>query len=122
MRNGKKRWIYRLQSKRGKNGVVLQCSGNFIVNSIPLARETFDEIESGHDERIALDLTLVTGFDDAAMSIILNLNRRIVRKNGRMVVIGPNEKIRETFARIGFIPAVQIFDSTDLFMQSLTVQ
>ena len=36
-----------------------------------------------------------------------------------MVVIGPNEKIRETFAGIGFDAFVRIFDTTDLFMESL---
>ena len=65
---------------------VVQCSGNFIVNSIPFARKRFDEIASGPIKRTALDLTRITGFDAAAMSIILNFNKRHhseKRHNGR---------------------------------------
>jgi anti-anti-sigma regulatory factor len=98
---------------------IVRFSGNFIVNSLSLARTRFDEIESGQNQRAALDLTLVTGFDAAAMSIILNFNQKIVRKSGIVVVIGPNEKVRETFARLGFDTDVQIFDTFDLFRQSL---
>jgi anti-anti-sigma regulatory factor len=97
---------------------LVQFSGNFIVYSIPLARQRFDEEQSGRHERTALDLTRVTGFDASAMCMILNFNMRIIRNNGTMVVIGPNETIREAFARLRFDAEVPIFDTADLFMRS----
>jgi anti-anti-sigma factor len=97
----------------------VQCSGNFIVNSIPLARKKFDELQSGDNGRVALDLTRVTDFDAAAMCMVLNFNRELLRKNGNLVLIGPGQRVREAFARIGFDSAVRIFDSADLFVASL---
>jgi anti-anti-sigma factor len=100
---------------------IVRFSGNFIVNSIPLVRKRLDELENGNQGKVALDLSLVTGFDAAAMSIILNFHHKIVRANGNVIVIAPGEKIREAFANIGFDRAVSIFDTADLFMRSGSV-
>jgi anti-anti-sigma regulatory factor len=100
---------------------IVRFSGNFIVNSIPLVRKRLDELEAGNQEKVALDLSMVTGFDAAAMSIILNFHHMIIRANGCVAVIAPGENIRESFAKIGFESAVPIFDSFDLFMRSNSV-
>lgn len=96
---------------------IIRFTGNFIVNTIPLVRKHIDEIEAGAAQKIALDLTEVSAIDSATMSIILNFGTRVRRKGGVAEIIGPGEKIMNSFYRIGLDSVTPVFPSRTLFEQ-----
>jgi anti-anti-sigma factor len=98
---------------------IVAMTGKFVVKTLALVRKTFNSIQSRKNLSIALDLTRVTQIDSSALTVILNLQKRLQQKNGRAALIGPNEVIKETLFMVGFNLAVPIYHTRADFEQSV---
>jgi len=106
-----------VEKRRGWHIIVL--TGKFVVKTIALVRKQFDAIEPGKSPSVAVDLTRVTQLDSSALTTILNFQKRLGEKNGRVVVVGPDEGIRETLFVVGFNLAVTIYSTRTEFEQCI---
>jgi len=98
---------------------IIVLTGKFVVKTIALVRKVFDSIQSRKNLSVALDLTRVTQIDSSALTVILNLQKRLHETNGRAALIGPNEVIKETLFMVGFNLAVPIYHTRADFEQSV---
>ena len=90
---------------------IIVLTGKFVVKTIAMVRKVFESIQSRKSTGIALDLTHVSQIDSSALTVILNLQKRLQQKNGRAALIGPNEVIKETLFMVGFNLAVPIYNT-----------
>ena len=98
---------------------ILSLTGHFVVKSFALLREHFNRIESGPTPKVAIDLTQTVQLDSSALTVLLNFQRRLHDKNGRIAIIGPNAEIKETLLLVGFNLAVPIFSTREMFEKSV---
>jgi anti-anti-sigma factor len=101
---------------------IIILSGKFVVKFFATVRNLFAGIEAEQRPKVALDLTHVTQIDSSALTTILNLQKRLQEKKGRIVLIGPNSAIKETFYIVGFNLAVPIFSTRSAFEQSVAAE
>jgi anti-anti-sigma factor len=95
-------------------------TGKFVVKTLSVVRKVFDSLQSRKILHIALDLSCVTQIDSSALTVMLNLQKRLQQKNSRMALIGPNEMIKETLFMVGFNLAVPIYNTLAEFEQSVS--
>jgi anti-anti-sigma factor len=98
---------------------LLHLKGKFVVKSFNIVRNLFDELEHLTTPRVAVDLTHVSHIDSSALTIILNLQKRLKARGGQAVIIGPNAEISETFSIVGFSLAVPVYSSRAVFEKSV---
>jgi anti-anti-sigma factor len=109
-----------VREHKGWHLIVL--SGKFVVKTISLVRKAFESLQSRKVLYIALDLTGVTQIDSSSLTVMLNLQKRIQQKSGRMALIGPNEVIKETLFMVGFNKAVPMYNTQDEFEHTICPQ
>ncbi|MBN2037045.1 MAG: STAS domain-containing protein [Chitinispirillaceae bacterium] len=100
---------------------ILNLAGPFVVKSFNTVRRLFDELEATPQPRVAVDMTSVGQIDSSALTVILNLQKRLKAKGGRLAVIGPSKDISETFSIVGFSLAVPVYSSRSTF-EKLSLQ
>ena len=101
---------------------IIILNGQFVVKSFSLLRKHFSEIEAVPNPKVAMDLSQVIQLDSSALTVLLNFQKRLQEKNGRIVIIGPNEEIKETLFLVGFNMAVPIYGTRDVFEKSMTAK
>lgn len=98
---------------------LLNLSGKFVVKSFNNVRSVFEELELLQNPNVAVDLSLVSQIDSSALTIILNLQKRLKAKGGQVVIIGPNAEITETFSIVGFSLAVPVYSTRGVFEKKI---
>ncbi|MBN1130468.1 MAG: STAS domain-containing protein [Chitinispirillaceae bacterium] len=98
---------------------ILHLKGKFVVKSFNTVRMVFDKLERLDTPRVAVDLTSVSQIDSSALTIILNLQKRLKARGGQATIIGPNPEISETFSIVGFSLAVPVYSTRAVFEKSL---
>jgi anti-sigma B factor antagonist len=101
---------------------ILNLTGKFVVKSFNRVRAAFEEIELLKAPHVAVDLTDVTQIDSSALTIILNLQKRLKEKDGQVAVIGPNTEISETFSIVGFSLAVPVYSTRQVFERKICLK
>jgi anti-anti-sigma factor len=98
---------------------IIKLDGKFVVQSFAPVRNDFDSIESEKTPKIALDMSGITLIDSSALTIVLNLQKRLKDKGGELAIFGPNALIKETLLIVGFNMAVPIYNTRAMFEQSV---
>jgi anti-anti-sigma factor len=101
---------------------LLLLTGKFVVKSFNEVRKYFDDLEQMPELKVAVDLTHVSMIDSSALTIILNLQKRLKAKDGQVAIIGPNPDISETFSIVGFSLAVPIYGTRATFEKSVLLK
>jgi anti-sigma B factor antagonist len=99
---------------------IINLKGRFVVKSFNLVRKILDEIESRPQPKVAVDMSNVVQIDSSALTILLNLQKRLKEKQGQVAIIGPNAEISETFSIVGFSLAVPVYSSRAIFEKSFS--
>lgn len=102
-----------------RNWHIVTLSGKFVVQSFSIVRNKFDTMETGRAPNVAIDMTGITQIDSSALTIVLNFQKRLQEKGGRLVIFGPNAIIKDTLLIVGFNMAVPIFNTRAMFEQSV---
>jgi len=110
-----------LTREEWNNWQVINLKGKFVVKSFNTVRRIFDEIELHANPKVAVNLSNVSQIDSSALTILLNLQKRLKEKNGLAVIIGPNAEISETFSIVGFSLAVPVYGSRAAFEKQFSV-
>lgn len=99
---------------------IITLSGKFVVQSFSLVRNKLETMETGPARNVALDMSSVSQIDSSALTIILNFQKRLLDKGGRLVIFGPNAIIKDTLLIVGFNMAVPIYNTRAMFEQSVS--
>lgn len=96
---------------------IVSIEGKFVVKNLTLIRSVFNDAELSNEKDLAIDLSETTHLDSSALTLMINLNKRILKRNGRLVIIKPNKDISEVFEIVGFDKLIPIYETFELFRE-----
>ena len=80
---------------------IIILRGKFIVKNLAKIRLYFEEAEKVASPHIAIDMGEVTQIDSSAITILVNFQRRVIHKEGLLVLFGLSDDIAEIFSIAG---------------------
>ena len=94
---------------------IIELRGKFVIKNLALIRRYFDQTEQFDLPRIAIDMTGVSQLDSSAITILVNFQRRIIQKDGLLVLFGMHGDIAEIFSIVGIDKMFRICGSREEF-------
>jgi anti-anti-sigma factor len=94
--------------------IIAPC-GKLIVKNLTIVRGRFETAEQAQQPLIAIDLSAVTQLDSSAITMLINFQKRIIRKNGHLVLFAPCSDIAELFSIVGIDKSFSICETRDDF-------
>ena len=76
---------------------ILSIEGVFVLRQLQTARHAFDYFEQKSGAKVALDLSQTQGLDSSAITLMMNLQKRLKSEGGRLVILEPSPEIRSIF-------------------------
>jgi anti-anti-sigma factor len=80
---------------------VVILEGKFIVRNLTMIRKAFERAEREVAPGIAIDMNGVSQIDSSAITLLINFQRRVVRKDALLVLFGMRPDIAEIFSIVG---------------------
>jgi len=101
--------------------VNIKTDGNIVIISIEgsIDSKTAGDLQSQIMEKVSetnnvlLDLTKVDYVSSAGLRVLLMIYRQIKSKNGKVILVGVSEEIRDVMSMTGFINFFEIADNID---------
>lgn len=81
---------------------AIEMAGDVDANSAPLVQEQVLPLAQP-GSRILLDMTKVPYMSSAGLRMLLSLYRQVSSKDGRLVLVGLSDDIRDTMSITGFL-------------------
>ena len=88
------------ESERG-GWCIVALHGKFIVRNLTAVRRVLEKTEAGSWRGIALDMGGISQVDSSAITLLVNFQRRLIQKNGLLVLFGMRSEIAEIFSIVG---------------------
>jgi anti-anti-sigma factor len=85
-----------------------------LKDSIVLKSHVNTLLDKGHLQ-VALDLSKVTYLDSGALNVLIYAHNALKRKDGGLVLIQPNEYVRDVLEVVGLDKLVKIYTSDEEF-------
>ena len=101
--------------KQLNNWMVFILKGQFIVRNIAYIRQYFERAEDMLPPEVAIDMGEVTQIDSSAITMLINFQRRIIQKNGRLVLFGMCPDVADIFSIVGIEKIFRICTTNDDF-------
>ena len=80
---------------------IIALHGQFIVKNLTLVRRHFELAGRLPRPLVAIDMGGVSQLDSSAVTLLVNFQRRIIRKDGLLVLYGLRDDIAEIFSILG---------------------
>jgi anti-anti-sigma factor len=98
---------------------VIAIDGEFASRHLEKVEQCLQELEQGEQWQIAFDLSKTTHFDSRAVTLMLNLYKKITDKKGGMAVINPRADILGILSIVGLNTLVSIYDTRSQFEEAI---
>lgn len=105
-----------------ENWRIVSLEGKFIVKYLAQIRKAIDPIENAEHPLVAFDFSATSHMDSSAISLIVNFNRKIVEKKGKLVLFGANEDITGIINIVGLDSTVPLLKTQADFEQSVRLK
>lgn len=101
--------------------VNIITNGNIVIISVEgsIDSKTAGELQSqimgkvNETDNVLLDLTEVDFVSSAGLRVLLMIYRQIKSKNGKVILVGVSEEIKDVMSMTGFINFFEITDNID---------
>lgn len=81
---------------------IIALNGKFVVKNLTMIRKKFEEtVGNRTNTLVALDMSRVTQLDSSAITLLLNFQRRIFDKGGKLTLLSLSYEITEIFSIVG---------------------
>ena len=80
---------------------VIALQGKFNVKHLTQVRGRLERAEQGTHRGIAIDMSGVSQVDSSAITTLVNFQRRVIQKDGLLVLFGMHADIAEIFSIVG---------------------
>ena len=94
---------------------IIILKGKFIVRNLTIIRRVFERAEGEHLPKVAIDMDGVQQVDSSAITILMNFQRRIIQKDGLLVLFGLQPDITEIFSIVGIDKLFRICTTREHF-------
>jgi anti-anti-sigma factor len=103
------------QITRWNDWDVVTAPTQFVVRNLVNMRQTLEPLMEQPSPKVAFDLGQTRYIDSSAMSLILNVNKRLDAASGKLALFGPNEELQEIFSIVDLRSAVSVFETREKF-------
>ena len=97
---------------------IVALIGKFVTKAISQVNKLFNEFEKAGTVNVALDLSRTTHMDSSAITCLLQFYKRIVIKNGKIVLFGANDDITGIITIVGLDHSVPLCKTKLDFQQN----
>jgi len=94
---------------------IVSVEGAMLMTRMTHTPPIFEVLSAKPSPAIALDLSRTEAMDSGALSILVNLKKRVNENGGELVVVSPSEEIRMLFGIVSFDEHLRVFDSRSEF-------
>jgi anti-anti-sigma factor len=102
---------------RGWHRVTIK--GELILKHLLKVRRILETLEADETPRIALDLTATAYVDSSAITMILNVHRKVRSRGGDLVISGYNAQIESVFSIVNIQEAMTVYADRAAFERAL---
>lgn len=99
-------------------GTVVELEGDVDANTAPKIQEKVLPM-AGPDSKILVDMTKVPYMSSAGLRMLLSLYRQTTAKEGKLVLVGLSEDLRDTMSVTGFLDFFVTCDTIDAGLAAL---
>ena len=105
-----------IKERKKKNFHIVDIRGkiNRLQDSVNL-KTLFQGLLDKDINYIALNLSDVTYLDSGALNVIIFIFNSLIKKNGKLVIISPNEFVKDTLEMVGINRIVKIYSIEEDF-------
>ncbi len=107
-----------IEVKAEGNIAIAIISGEIDSKTAPQAQEELLPV-TGQYNKLVMDMSKVTFLSSAGLRTLLLLYRQTTAKNGKIVLVGLSEEIKDTMSMTGFLKFFVISDSLEEGLKSL---
>jgi anti-anti-sigma factor len=111
--------VMNIHTEKWQSWNIVSLEGKFGINFVGEIRKALESLSDGISPKIALDLSLANHLDSTGLTLIMNFQSRLKKKNGSMVLFGVNEDNMEIIKTIGFDSIVPIYRTRPDFERSV---
>jgi len=105
-----------LTSRQNKDFWVLDISGRIDrINDAVVLKDEVDRILSEKHADIAFNLDSVSYLDSGALNVIITVRNRLERENAQLILLSPNEYVRDVIDVVGLSKVIPIYNSEKEF-------
>jgi len=97
---------------------LIEMVGDVDANTAPLVQQQVLPVAQPKS-KILMDMTKVPYMSSAGLRVLLSLYRQVASKDGRLILVGLSEEIRDTMSITGFLDFFIIYDTFDLGLEAL---
>ena len=97
---------------------VIEMAGDVDANTASLVQEQVLPLAQP-ESKILLDMTKVPYMSSAGLRMLLSLYRQVTSQNGRIVLVGLSEEIRDTMHITGFLDFFTSCETVDSGLEAL---
>ena len=94
---------------------IITIEDNFMIRYLDQVEERLKFWENEKRVHIAFDLSKTSYIDSSSISFIINFQKRVMQKNGKIVVFGPNEEVKEILTIVTFDQFVPVYNDRKHF-------
>jgi anti-sigma B factor antagonist len=96
---------------------VIEMAGDVDSNTAPLVQEQVLPLAQP-GSKILLDMAKVSYMSSAGLRLLLSLYRQVTRKDGRLILVGLSDEIRDTMSITGFLDFFTTYETFDSGLQA----
>lgn len=98
---------------------IISLNGKFVVKNLTIIRKKFeDSVGTTTSNLVALDMSRVTQLDSSAITLLLNFQKRIVDKGGKLSLVGLNNEIADIFSIVGIDKIFNLYPNHTSFEEA----
>lgn len=98
---------------------VLDLEGGLLATDVTSLRDELDRLSSQSEPFIVINMERLDFIGSSGIGSIMFAADRLAKRNGRLLISGMNEEIRNVFSHLGLLEFVPTFDSEQDAVTSL---
>lgn len=103
---------FKIGTRTGNDNIpVIELEGEVDVYTAPQLKQRMLEILDGGSVKMIVDLTQVEYLDSTALGVLIGGLKRLREKNGNLLLICPNQRVRRVFEITGLDKIFDIFNT-----------
>jgi anti-anti-sigma factor len=88
---------------------ILSIEGIFVLRELHLARHAFEYFEERSGAKVALNLSKTKLLDSSAITLLMNLQKRLKDESGMLVILEPCDEIKSIFSVLEIENSIPVF-------------
>jgi len=112
-------FVMNIRTEKWQAWTIVSIDGRLDLKFVGEFRKALEALGDGVSPKIALDFSQVSHLDSSALTLLLNFQNRLKKKNGCIVLFGANEHNMDVITTVGFGSVVPTYLTRGDFERSV---